>query len=113
MLYNLLTSSAGFSFKFGINFEKIAAATKPKNLDYDGAEALIIKTIDLWKEKHPDDNQIEFQEILDGIKQVASESQLKDLSVHFIFVSVAILCFRKGYFLQNNEDGKMILKLIK
>ncbi|ELP94630.1 hypothetical protein EIN_498300 [Entamoeba invadens IP1] len=91
-----------------INFEKITAATKPKNLDYDGCEKLIEKI--LVKETQEGRDEIEFQDLLNQIYNVASDKEKADLSVAFIFVSVNIMCFRKGMRLVHEDVVKLRMK---
>ena len=54
---------------------------------------------------------IEFQDLLDRIGQHCDKNEKKDLSVHFIFVSLNILCFKKGYRIVKDEYENIFLEM--
>ncbi|EKE41926.1 hypothetical protein ENUP19_0082G0092 [Entamoeba nuttalli] len=95
-----------------INMEKIIAATRPKNLDYDGAEKAIISVLKKWKESGKGDI-IDFQSILDGIVEEIGNEKKKDLTVHFVFVSLNILCFRTSYKIIKKGENDIYLDMSK
>ena len=87
-----------------ISIEKITAATKPKNLDYDGSEKIIMNVLKKWIEDGKGEI-IDFQSVLDGIMEIVDDKRKEDLTVHFIFVSLNIMCFKRKFRLIKENDS--------
>ena len=90
-----------------ISMEKITAATKPKNLDYDGCEKIIVNVLKEWINEG-NGELIDFQNILDRVMKNIEEKRKEDLTVHFIFVSLNIMCFKRKLRLIKEGDTLLL-----
>ena len=51
---------------------------------------------------------IDFQSVLDGIMNVIDDKRKEDLTVHFIFVSLNIMCFKRKLRLIKEGDTLLL-----
>ncbi|KAL7712356.1 Condensin complex subunit 2 [Entamoeba marina] len=91
--------------------QAFSSVAVPRMINFEkNSEKAIVKVLQKWKE-NGNGNKISFQQILDGIVPMVKEEERKDLSVHYVFVALNILCFLKGYQIIKEGENDIYLQM--